>query len=185
MEEALISKLKKLKSLADRGVAGEAINAKKILHQLLDKYNLCYEEIFDEETRKAYVFSYSSKEEKKLFFHCVANVFGTKSEIWKTCFHYKNGEMKQYLRLTSLEYALFNDFYEFHRRYWKEYIKKQMSLLMKAYIESQHIYDISPREDDEDISSNKSAYDMREIMAILALSEQMKDHVPQYRKSLK
>lgn len=68
MEEALISKLKKLKNLADRGVAGEAINAKKILHQLLDKYNLCYEEIFDEETRKAYAFSYSSKEEKRLFF---------------------------------------------------------------------------------------------------------------------
>ena len=92
--------------------------------------------------------------------------------------------MKQYLKLTSLEYALFNDFYEFHRKYWKAYIKKQMSLLMKAYIESQSIYNISPREDDENISSNKSAYDMREIMAILALSEQMKDHVPQYRKSL-
>lgn len=117
-----------------------------------------------------------------LFFNCVANIFGSKSDIYKNSYHYLNGQMKIYLKLTSLEYALFSDFYEFHRKYWREYIKKQQHLLMRAYIDSQNIYDISPR-DKNDIKT-KFNINMDEIVAMLALSEQMKNIVPQYRKCL-
>lgn len=183
MEEAILEKLRKIKALADRGVDGEAEMAKKMLYQFLDKYGLKYEDVFVEEKVNDYEFSYSSKEEKKLFFHCVANVFGTKSEIWKTSYHYKNGAMKLYLKLTPFEYILFKDFYEFHREYWKNYIKTQMDLLMKAYIESQGIYDISPK--DETLpKKNYSAKEIREMWTVLALSENMKDSVPQYRKAI-
>lgn len=58
-----------------------------------------------------------------------------------------------------------------------------MDLLMKAYIESQGIYDISPREEGEE-AKMPSPERLRELWAIMALSEQMKDHVPQYRKAL-
>lgn len=184
MEEAIISKLRKLKNLADRGEQGEAINAKKLLLVLLNKYGLKYEEVFNEEVRKDYAFSYSSKEEKMLFFNCIANVFGTKSEIWKECYHYKNGKMIWYLKLTPLEYALFKDFWEFHRKYWKDYIKNQMNLLMRAYINSQGIFDISPKEEREELKM-PSPKELKELWAVMALSEQMKDHVPQYRKALK
>lgn len=40
MEEAIISKLRKLKALADRGEQGEAINAKKLLLALLNKQKI-------------------------------------------------------------------------------------------------------------------------------------------------
>jgi len=183
MEESIISKLRKLKELVDRGEQGEAINAKVLLNNLLKKYNIKYEDVFCvEEVRKNYNFKYSSKEEQKLFFHCVANMFGTKSEIWKTCFKYKNGKMENFLNLTSLEYALFDDFYNFHRNFWKEYIKKQQDLLIKAYINGQNLWDISPKEENEKSKAKK--YDIKELMAIMALADKMKGEIPQYRKSL-
>ena len=59
-----------------------------------------------------------------------------------------------------------------------------MNLLMRAYINSQGIYDISPKEEGEELKM-PSPKELRELWAVMALSEQMKDNVPQYRKALK
>lgn len=37
MEETIINKLKKIKALAEGGIEGEAINAKKLLDELIQK----------------------------------------------------------------------------------------------------------------------------------------------------
>lgn len=177
--ENIINKIKKLKALSDRGIGGEATNASKLLNELLIKYNLKYEEIFDVENKKVYSFSYSSKEEKTLLANCIANLFGSNSEIFKTLFRYKNGEMKFYLKLSNLEYALFSEFYNFHRNNWKEYLKKQTKLLLMSYIEAQKIYDISPEDENK---KEKSSLSMTEIMAILSLAKQAEEDLPKFRK---
>lgn len=47
--ESIRSKVQKLQALAERGEKGEALNAKRLLDQLLAKYGVSLEEIVSEE----------------------------------------------------------------------------------------------------------------------------------------
>lgn len=185
IDASIMGKLRKLKALVDQGVDGEAIAAKLALEKMLAKHGLCYEDLFIEnEPKKEYEFRYSSRQEKQLLIQCLANMFGSKSETWKSIVRWRDGSMRFFVDLTEVEYTLFKDFYEFHRTYWKEYIAKQTDLLMDAYIHAQNLWDCSPRTEEEKANRQPSKYSMAELIAVLGLSEDMRNKIPKYRKQL-
>ena len=63
LDKKLESKLIKLYELAKQGVGGEAINANKILNNLLEKHNITLDMLLDIEKKK-YFFSYKTDFEK-------------------------------------------------------------------------------------------------------------------------
>ena len=55
--ESIKNKLKKLLALAERGVQGEAENARKLLEKLCKEYGVSMEELLDENQLKFYRFN--------------------------------------------------------------------------------------------------------------------------------
>ena len=56
--ESIRSKVQKLQALAERGEKGEALNAKRLLDQLLAKYGVSLEEIVEaQEEKQQYTFN--------------------------------------------------------------------------------------------------------------------------------
>lgn len=68
-KKSLISKLRKLKVLSERGEEGESLKAKILIKKLADSYNIDLDKIFNQEERKVYKFKYSNSLEKSIFFN--------------------------------------------------------------------------------------------------------------------
>lgn len=110
------------------------------------------------------------------------NIFGSESEQYKTCFRYVNGKMEICLKLTELEYLLFDDFYSFHREQFKEELLKQSELILRAYVHNQSLYNITEKKE----KNNKSELSIDEIASILRFSQNMDNKgIKKYRKALK
>ena len=54
--ESIKEKLKKLLALAERGVQGEAVNARRLFEKLCKKYGVSIEELLDENQVKYHFF---------------------------------------------------------------------------------------------------------------------------------
>lgn len=184
-KESLFDKIKKLQALSERGVGGEATNAKSLLNKLLKENGICLEDIFGEENKRvAYKIKYSSSLEKMLLWQCIAHLFGSDSEPYNTAFRYRTGKMEIYLNLTKTEYILFNDYFEFHKKQLKEKIKQQEKIILRAYIHNQDIYDIAEKSEEEN-KDTKSKMSMSEILSILAMSDKMdEDGIENYHKRI-
>lgn len=179
IEDNIIKKILKLKELSERGIGGEMDNAKFLLQQYLRKYNVTLEEILkNKEKKEKYTFKYKSKFEKSLFIQCVANLFGSKSEIWKSFYRYKNGKMEFIIELSKSEYIILKDYYEFHIKEFNIQLKKIQDNILSSYIYKQNLYDLTP----SDINSEKSKISYSDLMSILNMADNMNTN--QYRKAL-
>ena len=73
--ESIKNKLKKLLALAERGVQGEAENARRLLEKLCKEYGVSIEELFDENQIKIYRFNIGRNAlYKDLFVQCYCKV---------------------------------------------------------------------------------------------------------------
>ena len=73
--ESLQAKLKKLLALAEQGVGGEAVNARRLLEKLCKQYGIDIEELLDRETKHSYTFEIGrAKEMMQLFVRCLEKV---------------------------------------------------------------------------------------------------------------
>lgn len=185
IEENIVSKILKLKELSERGVGGEMDNAKILLQKYLSKYNITLEEILkDKEKKEIYTFKYKSNFEKRILIQCVANLFGSQSQIWKSIRRYRNGKMEYLIELNKSEYVILKDFYEFHINEFNIQLKKMQDNLLRSYIYKQDLYDYS---DDDSISSDNNSKESKisysDLMSILSMADNMNTN--QYRKSLK
>lgn len=180
IEENIVSKILKLKELSERGVEGEMDNAKILLQKYLSKYNITLEEILkDKEKKEVYTFKYKSKFEKTILLQCIANLFGSKSQIWKSTYRYRNGKMEFLIELNKSEYIILKDFYEFHINEFNIQLKKMQDNLLSSYIYKQNLYDLTPSNND----SKESKISYSDLMSILNIASSMNTN--QYRKSLK
>ena len=71
--ELIIEKLKKIKELAERGYAGEALVAREKLHMLLNKYGLTIEDLEDVQIN-SYKFKYITVQERSIILQCISKV---------------------------------------------------------------------------------------------------------------
>lgn len=173
--EKIIEKLKKLLALAERGEAGEAHNARRILENELRKHNLTIEDI-SSDRRKTYVFPYKDTDERRLFIQILANVCGTKSEAFKeACMNTKKKRL--YADLTDLEYIDVSNMYDFHRSHLRKEKNRLLKELFSAYVNKHDIFDKDPGE-----ASTDKEIDWDELRRVMALIDTMED--VSYRKAI-
>ncbi|QIG63744.1 hypothetical protein DAC20_256 [Bacteroides phage DAC20] len=182
INDNIIQKILKLKELSERGATeGEINNATRVLQFNLDKYGITLDDIIKNEgERVTYSFSYSTAQEKVILTQCMGNLFGSDSDIFKESYRYKNGTMKFYLNLTKSEYAIFSDFYNFHREQFKRQLKDMEDKLLMAYLHNQDLFD--KNKENNSSSKKESKYSFKDMMVILAMADSMKTN--SYRKSI-
>lgn len=181
--ENIIEKLRKIKKLADKGINGESENAKLLLKQLMQKYGINDFQIEDNEPQENYMFHVKNKLEETLFYNCMANLFGSESEIMKSGYHYRNRKKDLYFTMKLSEYLLAKDFFNFHLKYFKQTMEKEKRKILKAYIHANDIFDITPQ-NKETGETEKTDESITEIIEMLAMSERLKNNIPTFRKSL-
>lgn len=109
--ESIKNKLKKLLALAERGVQGEADNARKLLEKLCKEYGVSMEELLDENQLKRYYFDIGRNAlYKDLFVQCYCKV----SQKYSLSF-YKESRSKISVEMTALQYAELVSLFEWHK----------------------------------------------------------------------
>ncbi len=165
--ESIKDKLRKIKALADKGFYGEAQNAKRILNNLLDKYSLTIDDLMEDEKKLR-----KFKVERVMYIvfnHIVANVIG--EERTSKMYWFKNKPSVQYIELTDYEYAEIHNLFDFHKRQYKKEYKKQIDIIITAYIHK-HNLTLKASPDDKD----RKEMSMDEFLDILSAIRRMEDN---------
>lgn len=131
----IIDKLNKLLRLAEQGIGGEKVTAKRMLDKILKKHNLTINDISDEVT-EVYWFTYKGAIEKQLLMQIIFSV-SPEADQYKM----KNSKTKRGVKLTKREMLDI----ELRFSVYKESIKEDIEMLVTAFIQKNHIYP----EDDE------------------------------------
>ena len=74
MDEKTIQRIKKLQTLAERGVGGEKDTAEKMLQKMLEKSGIRSLDELQSEEYEYTLFSYNGKHERKLLVQCIYKV---------------------------------------------------------------------------------------------------------------
>ena len=108
--ESIRSKVLKLQALAERGEKGEAINARRLLDQLLAKYGVSLEEIVEaQEEKQPYTFNVKENGYGfTLFTQCYFNVTNEKRMSYRQRRRYVTVE------LTKMQYVELQALYDWH-----------------------------------------------------------------------
>lgn len=135
--DRIIDKIIKLKELVDRGLDGEASNAKRVLENLCKLHNVNIEDLFKEE-KKRYVFKikYNNKFDKQLLFQCYAKVTNKKNISWYSS---KSRPNIIEFELTRVEYIDLKGMFEFYRKEWSKIMKSSLNDLFDAFISKNEI----------------------------------------------
>lgn len=173
--ESIKAKILKLHALAERGVAGEAANALRLLNRMLEQYGVTLEQILGErETTKRYSFKATTEWQKKLLIQTYACVKEcSKISYW----HYKN---EYDFELTAYEYAEMCNMYEWHKKQLGKEMKQAISELTEAYIYKHDIMNRSNEGSDE--IKDLTAEDIKRLARILAMVDGLEDI--SYRKQI-
>lgn len=127
----ILLKIRKLQALAERGVGGEATNAKILLSALCEKYGID-ESKLDEEEKQWYEFEMRTSVQK-LFLQLYVSIYGTTERYLQEVELWKRGRKKIVkCKFTRAEYIEFSQLWEWHR---KNYLaeRKRMRELFKMY----------------------------------------------------
>lgn len=143
---------KKLKALADKGVAGEKLNAEKMLSEFMKKHNLTIEEI-EGEAEGEYFFKLE-KEDVMLWRQIVANVnykipkYGEfpKTHIKK---YYLGGNYL--IKCTAAEFVEIESKFNFYKNLYKQ----ELEVFYSAFIHANSLYSSRPAKDGEDWDSDE------------------------------
>lgn len=129
------SKLAKIKTMAERGTTHEREVAKRMLDDLLEKYDLTLDDIQDREER-LYWIVYKRPYEKDLIFQIVAHVLKTSTISWTK----KKASKRVGLRLTPAQYATIRDFWETYRQPLVDEIEKYLANVFSAFVQKHRLF---------------------------------------------
>jgi hypothetical protein len=134
-------RLVKLLALADRGIGGEATNARRILESALGRHGLTIDDLGRAE-RSDCSWGYKGAHEKKLLGQIIATVMGSDVTIHKYIRGSRLGAC-----CTAEERVRIEILWTAHRRQ----LRKEMELMLVAYIHAQGLFpkDASTRCDDD------------------------------------
>lgn len=167
--DSIIEKARKILALAERGVAGEAIAAKRALEALLTKRGLTLEDLQNERREKR-EFSIKNGKEILVFNHCILKMFGGKSHVWENHHTYKRDYRHIYADMTDIEYLDFKPFFEFHVKHFRKELKKMLEVAAGAYVNKHDLFDRNKSDGDDETTSD---VDMDELLRILSAMESM------------
>lgn len=127
--------LQKIKALAERGVGGEKINAKRMLDELMKKYNISEQDINEDEIR-SFDINIVGFKAKSLVCQVLYSIVGNIDDR-KNLYSYKdNGKKKYYIKCTNAEFVEFQAKYKFYMHHFK----KELELFYSAFIQANGIF---------------------------------------------
>lgn len=132
----IISTLKKLQALAQRGVGGERTNAQMFLERFMREHDIT-ESMLENPDRSVHSFCVA-KVKETIFIQCVVSVIGNDF----TCRESRRGKHYYFIECTESEYIEIE--YKL-KWYWKEW-KKEQRLFLHAFILRNEL--VSPRPED-------------------------------------
>lgn len=177
--ESIKEKLKKLSALAERGVNGEAENAKRAIERICAQYGIKLEDILDSNTVKTYMFKIGrGKLDITLFVQCYAKVTGEKSLKYHQ--HTRDTITTE---LTPLQAAELNSLFQWHKENFKKEMEQIQKDLMEAYVSKHRIYrDKSEDDDDDEEQEELTPEEMHRLWKLMQLRGTFSDRT--YQKQL-
>lgn len=163
----ILLKIRKLQALAERGVGGEATNAKILLSALCEKYGID-ESKLDEEEKQWYEFEMRTSVQK-LFLRLYVSVYGTTERYLKEVELWKRGRKKIVkCKFTRAEYIEFSQMWEWNRKNYLAERKRMRELFQIAYYDKFKMYASETCDEYEAQRSKKKDNDltMEDILAI-------------------
>lgn len=135
----ILLKIRKLQALAERGVGGEATNAKILLSALCEKYGID-ESKLDEEEKQWYEFEMRTSVQK-LFLQLYVSIYGTTERYLQEVELWKRGRKKIVkCKFTRAEYIEFSQLWEWHRKNYLAERKRMRDLFKIAYFNKFKMY---------------------------------------------
>lgn len=135
----ILLKIRKLQALAERGVGGEATNAKILLSALCEKYGID-ESKLDEEEKQWYEFEMRASVQK-LFLQLYVSIYGTTERYLQEVELWKRGRKKIVkCKFTRAEYIEFSQLWEWHRKNYLAERKRMRELFKIAYFDKFKMY---------------------------------------------
>lgn len=129
-KEKALALARKLHALRQRGVGGEAENAKAALENLMRKAGISPDELGMDET-KPRAWRYRDKGHKDFIVQVIASVAGRGQ-----CYHYSGERNKVYADLTNLEFAEVTVKID---HYWRLY-QEEVSVFYEAFIQANKLF---------------------------------------------
>ena len=174
--ESIKNKLKKLLALAERGVQGEAENARRLLEKLCKEHGISIEELLDENQKKWYGFNIGRRKVyKDLFSQCYFMITDTSTMPYKSL-----SQSKIAVELTAMQYAELVSLYEWHKANFNKDLEELEKNITLAYCRKHRIF--SHSESDDNDSEELSPEDIERIWKIIHLQESLNDN--HYRKMI-
>lgn len=134
MEKPELSRLKKLKALAERGIGGEKENSQMLLEKLCDKYGISIDEVESSDERKMHWFAYQRGPQfRKLLAQCIFKTIGKGRKTYK---HTHIRERKLGTECTAAEAMEIELDYEFYAGAFKV----EMTRLVEMFIQKNNLF---------------------------------------------
>lgn len=175
--EGIKAKLKKLLALAERGVQGEAENARRLLEKLCKDHGVSIEELLDDNQIKFYQFDIGRNSlYKDLFVQCYCKV------TQKVSLSYHRESRSQIsVKMTALQYAELVSLFEWHKANFNKNLEDIKQNILLAYCRKHHLYsDVKP---DNDNNRKLTEDERKRLIKIMFMQEVLNDN--QYHKLLK
>lgn len=172
--ESIKEKLKKLLALAERGVQGEAENARRLLEKLCKEYDVSIEELLDENQVKYHFFEVGrNKIYLDLFAQCYYKVTN------KDRLSYKQISRSQIaVEMTAIQYTEMVSLFAWHKVNFDNDLEEMKKNILIAYCRKHHLY--------IDVDSNDSMEltdeEKERLIKIMFMQESLNDN--QYHKLL-
>lgn len=169
--ESLKAKLRKLAALAERGVGGEATNARRLMEQICREHGVSLDEVLNVEETKWYEFEIGRrKTDLDLFMQCYVKVTGRVKLSYRS-----RSRSRISVELTAYQYAEISSLFEWHKENFKRDVENLMATLFQAYCSKHSLY--RERSDDEpEEKLSLTPEDIRRIMAAMALRDSLNDN---------
>lgn len=175
VNERVSEKILKLSELAIRGVGGEALNAKRALTRLLNKYGIKLEDLL-EDNPKDRVFPYKTADERSILCWIITHNLGSKSKAFQTA-TYDSKRKVLFISLKDTDYIDIRGAFDFYRAQYRKELARLTKDLKAAFVHKHGLYDRDPREADKG-----SSYSTKDILRILSMSDDLEE--VSYRKQI-
>ena len=173
--EGIKAKLKKLLALAERGVQGEAENARRLLEKLCKEHGVSIEELLDDNQIKFYQFDIGRNSlYKDLFVQCYCKV------AQKVSLSYHRESRSQIsVKMTAFQYAELVGLFEWHKANFNKDLEDMKQNILLAYCRKHHLYsDVKP---DNDNDRELTADERKRLIKIMFMQEGLNDN--QYKRA--
>ena len=169
--ESLQAKLKKLLALAEQGVGGEAVNARRLLEKLCEQHGISVEELLERETKHRYTFEIGrAKEMKQLFIRCLEKVVDIEGMTYT-----QPTRSSIRIEVTALQRAEILSLFNWHKSNYMQELEVFNRNFFSAYIGKHNLYckiDSNVSKDIEELTEE----DIARIRRVLAMREAMSDN---------